>query len=56
MILEINNELLLEAMQIQNTQQILKKERASANGTDGTASEPEKKPTEEDMLAQDYLQ
>ncbi|KAI2780810.1 hypothetical protein F4815DRAFT_115280 [Daldinia loculata] len=54
-ILEINNELLLEAMQIQNTQQILKKERASANGTDGTASEPEKKPTEEDMLAQDYL-
>ncbi|KAI1465886.1 uncharacterized protein F4812DRAFT_461573 [Daldinia caldariorum] len=55
-ILEINNELLLEAMQIQNTQRILKEERASANGTDGVTSEPEKKPTEEDMLAQDYLQ
>ncbi|OTB15521.1 hypothetical protein K445DRAFT_108729 [Daldinia sp. EC12] len=54
-ILEINNELLLEAMQIQNTQRILREERASANGTDGAASEPEKKPTEEEMLAQDYL-
>lgn len=56
-ILEINNELLLEAMQIQNTQQILKKERTSSNGADATANDPEKKSTEEeDLLAQDYLQ
>ncbi|KAI1394063.1 uncharacterized protein F4822DRAFT_35253 [Hypoxylon trugodes] len=55
-ILEINNELLVEAMQIQNTQQILKKEKAASNGTDGITNEPEKKTTEEeDMLAQDYL-
>ncbi|KAI6093519.1 hypothetical protein F4821DRAFT_252523 [Hypoxylon rubiginosum] len=55
-ILEINNELLLEVMQIQHTQQFLKKERASANGTDATANELDKKPTqEEDMLAQDFL-
>ncbi|KAI2618816.1 hypothetical protein GGR54DRAFT_143869 [Hypoxylon sp. NC1633] len=55
-LLEINNELLLEALQIQHTQQVLKKERASSNGTDVTANESEKKPTEdEDLLAQDYL-
>ncbi|KAI2614144.1 uncharacterized protein GGS25DRAFT_470498 [Hypoxylon fragiforme] len=55
-ILEINNELLLEAMQIQHTQQVLKKERASSNGTEGAANEPDKKSTEEeDILAQDYL-
>ncbi|KAI0380081.1 hypothetical protein F5Y04DRAFT_105786 [Hypomontagnella monticulosa] len=55
-ILEINNELLLEAMQIQNTQQILKKERTSS-GADTTTNDTEKKSTEEeDMLAQDYLQ
>ncbi|CAJ2502145.1 Uu.00g049980.m01.CDS01 [Anthostomella pinea] len=55
-ILEINNELLLEAMQIQNTQQILKKERSVSNGTDGTANEAEKLSEEEEILAQDYLQ
>ncbi|KAL7628942.1 hypothetical protein AAE478_000459 [Parahypoxylon ruwenzoriense] len=56
-ILEINNELLLEAMQIQHTQQVLKKERTSSNSSDPVAPESEKKPTEEeDILAQDYLQ
>ncbi|KAI1409134.1 hypothetical protein F5Y13DRAFT_170871 [Hypoxylon sp. FL1857] len=55
-ILEINNELLLEAMQIQNTQSILKKERSSSNGADTNTNESEKKSTEEeDLLAQDYL-
>ncbi|KAI0843211.1 hypothetical protein F5Y06DRAFT_292194 [Hypoxylon sp. FL0890] len=55
-ILEINNELLLEAMQIQNTQSILKKERTSSNGADANANESEKKSTEEEeLLAQDYL-
>ncbi|KAI1143056.1 hypothetical protein F5Y05DRAFT_408509 [Hypoxylon sp. FL0543] len=55
-ILEINNELLLEAMQIQHTQSILKKERASSHGADANANESEKKPAEEeDLLTQDYL-
>lgn len=56
-ILEINNELLLEVMQIQHTQQFLKKERAATtNGADAPANELDKKPTqEEDMLAQDFL-
>ncbi|KAI1074990.1 hypothetical protein F5B20DRAFT_421658 [Whalleya microplaca] len=56
LVLDINNELLVEAMQIQSTQQILKKERATTNGSDGAANESEKKPTkEEDLLAQDYF-
>lgn len=56
-ILEINNELLLEAMQIQHTQSVIKKERTSSNGTNATAYEAEKKSTEDgDLLAQDYLQ
>ncbi|KAI0904674.1 hypothetical protein F4823DRAFT_614167 [Ustulina deusta] len=54
-ILEINNELLLEAMQIQSTQHILKKERAAMNGTDGNTNDGEKKSTEEEQLAQDYI-
>ncbi|ORY63078.1 uncharacterized protein BCR38DRAFT_435819 [Pseudomassariella vexata] len=54
-ILEINNELLLEAMQLQHTQAVLKKEHASPR--DGAASELEKKPTEvEDLVSQDYVQ
>ncbi|KAI0863692.1 hypothetical protein F4860DRAFT_47586 [Xylaria cubensis] len=54
-ILEINNELLLEAMQIQSTQLIIKKERAASNGTDGVVNDGEKKSTEEEQLAQDYI-
>ncbi|KAI0555506.1 hypothetical protein F4679DRAFT_172792 [Xylaria curta] len=54
-ILEINNELLLEAMQIQSTQLIIKKERAASNGTDGIVNDGEKKSTEEEQLTQDYL-
>ncbi|KAJ8122961.1 hypothetical protein ONZ43_g978 [Nemania bipapillata] len=54
-ILEINNELLLEAMQIQSTQHIIKKERAAVNGTDGTTADGDKKSTEEEQLAQDYI-
>ncbi|KAI1304560.1 hypothetical protein F5Y03DRAFT_173558 [Xylaria venustula] len=54
-ILDINNELLLEAMQIQSTQHILKKERAAINGTDGNTNDGEKKSTEEEQLAQDYI-
>ena len=58
MILEINNELLLEAMQIQHTQQVLKKERISANGNDNMSANPaESKPTEgEELLSSDYIQ
>lgn len=56
-ILEINNELLLEAMQIQNTQALLRKERASSNSTDTNANESEKSSKEEeDLLTQDYVQ
>ncbi|KAI0457806.1 hypothetical protein F5B21DRAFT_463283 [Xylaria acuta] len=54
-ILEINNELLLEAMQIQSTQLIIKKERAALNGADGSPNDGEKKSTEEEQLAQDYV-
>ncbi|KAI0447834.1 hypothetical protein F4803DRAFT_497742 [Xylaria telfairii] len=54
-ILEINNELLFEAMQIQSTQLIIKKERAASNGTDSSPNDGEKKPTEEEQLTQDYL-
>ena len=55
--MEINNELLLEAMQIQQTQLSLKSEREKANGSDGTTKETEKKPTEEEeFLQQDYTQ
>ncbi|KAI0597014.1 hypothetical protein F4775DRAFT_272046 [Biscogniauxia sp. FL1348] len=56
-ILEINNELLLEAMQIQQTQLSLKSEREKSNGGDGTTNEADKKPTEEEeFLQQDYNQ
>ncbi|KAI8635211.1 hypothetical protein F5Y19DRAFT_4047 [Xylariaceae sp. FL1651] len=55
-ILEINNELLLEAMQIQGTQQIIRKERATVNGTDSNTNDGEKKTTEDEQLAQDYIQ
>lgn len=54
-ILEINNELLLEAMQIQTTQHIIKKERAAANGVDSNTNDGEKKSIEDDQLAQDYV-
>ncbi|KAI1341572.1 hypothetical protein F5Y15DRAFT_360889 [Xylariaceae sp. FL0016] len=55
-ILEINNELLCEAMQIQVTQQFLKKERTNANGTEN-ASEAEKKSAEDEkLLAEEYVQ
>jgi hypothetical protein len=54
-ILEINNELLLEAMQIQSTQHIIRKERA-VNGTDGNTNDGDKKPTEDEQLSQDYIQ
>ncbi len=59
LILEINNELLLEAMQIQQTQQALKKERTLPNGNnDGAASNgSDNKPTEEEeLLGLDYIQ
>lgn len=50
LLLDINHELLYESIQIQATQQELKKEHADANGGD-------KKPTEEETLfQQDYLQ
>lgn len=55
-ILEINNELLLEAMQIQSTQHIIKKERAAMNGADGHVVDGEKKTPEDEQLAQDYVQ
>ncbi|KAJ8125687.1 hypothetical protein O1611_g7952 [Lasiodiplodia mahajangana] len=54
-ILEINNELLLEAMQIQSTQHIIRKERVAVNGVDGNATDGEKKPTEDEQLTQDYV-
>ncbi|KAI1277546.1 hypothetical protein F5Y07DRAFT_89555 [Xylaria sp. FL0933] len=54
-ILEINNELLLEAMQIQSTQVIMKKERLAANGVDGNTNDGEKKSAEEEQLAQEYV-
>ncbi|KAI1119443.1 hypothetical protein F5Y14DRAFT_3413 [Nemania sp. NC0429] len=54
-ILEINNELLLEVMQIQSTQHIIKKERAAANGVDGNTNDGEKKSFEEEQLTQDYV-
>ncbi|KAJ3576312.1 hypothetical protein NPX13_g3739 [Xylaria arbuscula] len=54
-ILEINNELLLEAMQIQSTQHIIKKERIAMNGPDGHIVDGEKKSLEEEQLAQDYI-
>ncbi|KAI1107435.1 hypothetical protein F4804DRAFT_160355 [Jackrogersella minutella] len=53
--LEINNELLLEAMQIHYTRDTLKKERTTSNGTDTHGNESEKSTEDEDMLAQDYL-
>lgn len=53
-ILEINNELLVEAMQIQHTQSVLKKEHASPK--EGAGSDGDKKDKEEEELAQDYLQ
>ncbi|KXJ95248.1 hypothetical protein Micbo1qcDRAFT_157095 [Microdochium bolleyi] len=53
-LLEINNELLLEALQIQHTQAILKKERL-AEGSDGAGADKKSK-EEEDLLAQDYIQ
>ncbi|KAI0516729.1 hypothetical protein F5B22DRAFT_606303 [Xylaria bambusicola] len=54
-ILEINNELLLEAVQIQSTQHIIKKERAAMNGTEGHVIDGDKKSAEEEQLAQDYI-
>lgn len=58
LILEINNELLLEALQIQQTQQALKKERTLPNGSDSaTANGSDNKPTEdEELLGSDYVQ
>ncbi|KAI1333079.1 hypothetical protein F5Y16DRAFT_354746 [Xylariaceae sp. FL0255] len=56
LVLEINNELLAEAINIQNTQQAIKKERAAANGTDGQANDGDKKTTEDELLGQDYFQ
>lgn len=58
LILEINNELLVEAMQIQQTQQVLKKERTVPNGSDSTTSNgSDSKPTEdEELLSLDYIQ
>ncbi|KAK8128296.1 hypothetical protein PG984_009404 [Apiospora sp. TS-2023a] len=54
-ILEINNELLVEAMQLQHTQSLLKKEHTSP--MDGALSDVDKKNKEdEELLAQDYLQ
>ncbi|KAK8118948.1 glutamine repeat protein-1 [Apiospora kogelbergensis] len=54
-ILEINNELLVEAMHLQHTQSLLKKEHTTP--VDGIPSEADKKnKEEEELLAQDYLQ
>lgn len=54
-ILEINNELLLEAMQIQTTQHSIRKERTASNGADGNTNDGDKKTVEEEQLAQDYI-
>ncbi|KAH9909126.1 hypothetical protein F4778DRAFT_214448 [Xylariomycetidae sp. FL2044] len=55
-ILQINTELLFEAIQLQATQQAMAKERTSPTGSDGNANENEKKPTaEETLLGQDYV-
>jgi hypothetical protein len=54
-LLEINNELLLEAMQIQSTQHIIRKERTASNGADGNTNDGDKKTVEEEQLAQDYI-
>jgi hypothetical protein len=52
LLLDINHELLYESIQIQTTQQELKKEYAAVNG-----NIPDRKPTEEENLFQhDYLQ
>ncbi|KAL7789497.1 hypothetical protein V8C37DRAFT_211721 [Trichoderma ceciliae] len=51
LLLDINHELLYESIQIQTTQQELKKEHAAING-----NIPDRKPTEEENLfQQDYL-
>jgi hypothetical protein len=55
-ILDINNELLLESMQIQATQHIIRKERAAVNGIDGSMNDGGKKSTEDEQLALDYIQ
>jgi hypothetical protein len=52
LMLEINQELLFESVQIQNTLQEMKKEAASA---DGQASDANRK-SEEAALQQDYAQ
>lgn len=49
MVLEINNELLLEAMQIQHTQKALKEEHEAA------PTDTENKSTEDDLLKEDYV-
>ncbi|KAI1209888.1 uncharacterized protein F4807DRAFT_77031 [Annulohypoxylon truncatum] len=54
-ILEINNELLLEAMQIHYTRDTLKKERTASNGTELNANEPDRPTEDEEILSQDYL-
>ncbi|KAI1130513.1 hypothetical protein F5Y10DRAFT_114597 [Nemania abortiva] len=55
LLLEINNELLLEAMQIQSTQLIIKKERVAVNGVDSNTTNGGRGSTEEDQLTQDYV-
>ncbi|KAI0203794.1 hypothetical protein F4808DRAFT_415829 [Astrocystis sublimbata] len=42
-------------MQIQNTQLVLKKERAASNGTSGSLDDGDKKLTEEEQLGQEYV-
>ncbi|KAI0147605.1 hypothetical protein GGR57DRAFT_247964 [Xylariaceae sp. FL1272] len=54
-LLDINNELLCESIQIQATQDILKKEREASNGI-GSVHDGDKKSADEEQLAQDYIQ
>lgn len=55
-LLDINNELLLETMHIQNTQQLIKKERAAADGASGPNETEHKTTEDEELLSQDYIQ
>ncbi|KAI2635449.1 hypothetical protein GGS21DRAFT_515902 [Xylaria nigripes] len=53
-LLEINNELLTEAIHMTHILQTIRKERASMNGTDKSSNDGNKKSTEEEQFGHDY--
>lgn len=57
LLLDINQELLFESVQLQNTLQELRKEHKDSNSGESKAGENEKKPSEEEnIVQQDYVQ